>query len=60
MKNIITGMEFRLALEDAGHKICSALGLRPVTFVWEDGAQTAGITEKGKIIFPNIDDGSLV
>ena len=60
MKAQITGMEFRLALEDAGHKICSALGLNPVSYVWQTHASTAGISAKGEIVFPNIDDGEIV
>lgn len=56
MKTKFTGMEFRLGLEDAGHKICSALGLAPVTFVWSNSATTAGISNTGQIVLPNVDD----
>jgi uncharacterized protein YegL len=56
MKTKLTGMEFRLGLEDAGHKVCSALGLEPVSFIWSNQTTTAGIDSGGHIVLPNVDD----
>lgn len=60
MKANLNGVEFRLAIQDAGHKICSALGLKPVTFYWKAGATTAAINSSGDVQLPNIDDGETV
>ena len=60
MKARLNGYEFRMAIEQATHKICSELKLKPVTVSYVDGLSTAGISDKGDIILPNVADDSII
>jgi uncharacterized protein YegL len=59
MKNTMHGWEFRKGIEDAAHKICSALGLRPITIRW-DNISTACIDSKGIMILCDVADDAVV
>jgi Mg-chelatase subunit ChlD len=59
MKNTMRGWEFRKGVEDAAHKITSALKLRPITIRW-DNIPTACIDSKGRMILSDIADDAVV
>ena len=60
MKARLNGYEFRVAIEGACHKICSALSLKPVTVGWIEGLSTARINSKGDIHLANIADDAII
>ena len=60
MKARLNGYEFRQAIEQATHKICSELKLKPVTVAYSNGASTAGINSKGDIMLPNVADDAII
>ena len=60
MKARLNGYEFRMAIEQATHKICSELKLKPVTVTYLEGLSTAGINEKGDIILANVADDAII
>ena len=59
MKNTMRGWEFRKGIEDAAHKICSAMGLRAITIRW-DKIPTACIDSKGRMTLCDIADDAVV
>lgn len=59
MKTVMRGWELRKGIENALHKITSALGLRPVTLRW-DNIPTACIDSRGVITLSDIADDAIV
>ncbi|NBS67614.1 VWA domain-containing protein [bacterium] len=56
----LNGYEFRIAIEGACHKICSALSLKPVTLAWNDAITTARISRNGDIELANVADDAII
>lgn len=54
------GYELIAAVEQAAHKICSALGLRPVSIEWSPSVPTAAISASGNIILKDVAADSIV
>jgi uncharacterized protein YegL len=55
----IKGWEFRAGIEATAHKVCSDLGLAPVTVGWS-GISTAAINSAGQMMLANIADDAIV
>ena len=60
MKKFMRGWELRKGIEDAAHKLASAMKLRKVTIVWDATVPTACINKKGTIILCDIADDTIV
>jgi uncharacterized protein YegL len=56
----IRGWELRKGIHDAVHKICSALGLKPVRIIWDADITTACINAKGTIRLADIKDDAVI
>lgn len=56
----IRGWELRKGIEDAAHKICSALGLPAIRIIWDAGVSTASITAKGHLRLADIKDDAVI
>ena len=54
------GWELRKGIEDAAHKLASAMKLRKVTIAWDATIPTACINKKGTIILCDIADDTIV
>lgn len=54
------GHELHEAVEAACHKVCSALGLRPVTVEWSPYIPTAAISNSGRIILKDVASDAIV
>lgn len=59
MKNSMFGWEFRKGIEDAAHKITSALKLPAITIQWHN-IPTACIDSRGRMILCDIADDAVV
>jgi Mg-chelatase subunit ChlD len=55
----IKGWEFRAGIEATAHKVCSDLGLAPVTVGWS-GISTAAINSGGQMMLANVADDAVV
>jgi predicted metal-dependent peptidase len=53
------GYQLRQGIEAAAHRICSALGLPPVTITWSR-ISTAAINQHGSIMLANVADDEIV
>lgn len=60
MKKTMRGWELRKGIEDAIHKICSALKLRKVVVRWSADIDTACISGSGMMILADISDDAVV
>ena len=60
MKKFMRGWELRKGIEDAAHKLASAMKLRMVTIAWDANIPTACINKKGTIILCDIADDAVV
>ena len=60
MKKFMRGWELRKGIEDAAHKLASAMKLRNVTIAWDATIPTACINKKGTIILCDIADDTVV
>jgi Mg-chelatase subunit ChlD len=60
MKKFMRGWELRKGIEDAAHKLASAMKLRAVTIAWDATIPTACINKKGTIILCDIADDTIV
>ena len=60
MKNTYKGYELRQGVETFLHKLCKALGRRPVHITWVDWTTTAGISKHGDMILADIADDATV
>lgn len=54
------GYELHEAVEMACHKVCSALGLRPVTVEWSPYVPTAAISQTGRIVLKDVAADAIV
>lgn len=54
------GYELHEAVEMACHKVCSALGLRPVTVEWSPYVPTAAISQTGRIVLKDVAADAVV
>jgi hypothetical protein len=54
------GHELHQAVEAACHKVCSALGLRPVTIEWSPYVPTAAISQSGRILLKDVAADAIV
>jgi hypothetical protein len=54
------GYQLHEAVETACHKVCSALGLRPVTVEWSPYVPTAAISNSGRIILKDVAADAIV
>jgi cobalamin biosynthesis protein CobT len=60
MKAFIKGWELRKGIDDAAHKIASALRLGKIVIRWDSDVSTACISAKGVIILADIADDAVV
>ena len=51
MKTTYKGFELRQGVETFIHKLCKALGRKPVRIAWVDWTTTAGISQGGDLGF---------
>lgn len=54
------GYELIQAVEQAAHKLCSALGLSPVSIVWSASVPTAAINERGTVYLCDVQPDEVV
>jgi Mg-chelatase subunit ChlD len=54
------GFELIQAVEQAAHKLCSALGLSPVSIVWSASVPTAAINERGTVYLCDVQPDEVV
>jgi len=54
------GYQLHEAVETACHKVCSALGLRPVTVEWSPYVPTAAISQSGRILLKDVAADAIV
>ena len=60
MKTTYKGYELRQGVETFAHKLCKALGRRPVHVAWVDWTTTAGISKHGDMVLSDIADDATV
>lgn len=60
MKTTYKGYELRQGVETFAHKLCKALGRRPVRIAWVDWTTTAGINQGGEMVLADIADDATV
>lgn len=60
MKSFYKGYELRQGVETFAHKLCKALGCRPVRVAWVDWTTTAGINQGGEMVLADIADDATV
>ena len=56
----IRGWELRKGIEDAAHKVCSTLKLRPVSIHWSAHIDTACISKSGDITLSDVSDDAVL
>jgi cobalamin biosynthesis protein CobT len=60
MKATYKGYELRQGVETFAHKLCKALGRKPVRIAWVDWTSTAGISQGGDMVLADIADDAVV
>ena len=60
MKTKYLGHELRAGVTVAAHKICAALGLRPVNIVWSADTQTASMSQSSNLSLADVADDAVL